>query len=484
MLLYLIKIIIIVVIMASKIDNINNNLYNLQILKNRKRGDIYLEDKGLLKKMSFVQKILYFFSKVLNTSFYKDIQCKVKILIDDLVSSIDSENSNDLTSLFFEKLSPLSERIYDRSKINPKILKVFRSILIKSKDYQAFLEKQKACKKNILFINYISEKTKYQNLEKIKNVYLEACLATKLGVRAQRPKLGYSKTYFIKEINGKNIGIFKTAKGDSLSLNAPFPPARWRNRLFSLLGFGGSLFKHIARKCHIAEVASFEIDEFMKTNVVPPTAIVTLNPNCSDRSSSFEEGSFQLFIPNAIEARKFLKVFKNYNHETALSAEDKPDLSDELFDKLVINDIVSGNLDRHAENWLIVADLENPKKAKNIVLIDGGVAFSPTHSSSAFERSNQYLWGKTTFDWAQKRFTQKGKEIIQDVFNRRYQLRDKLIKLYVENGDDEKIANERGDRMLERIEMLENVAIIKNMRKYKLFNYRSPKEIEQLRTTI
>ncbi len=469
--------------MGIHIDHVNNN-HNIELLKNRKRGDIYYCDgKGLLKRMSFIKKIFYLLNKIFSGDYYKNIQSSVKHSIDKIISTVDLDNEKELMDLFFSKLRPLSESIFDRSKINPKVLRILREHLSKVSDYQKLCEKQKACQSNFLIFSAItpSKKTKYNNIERIKNVVLEALLSTNLGVRTKKPKSGFSETYFIRDINGRIIGIFKTARGDSLSLKAPFILIRWRNKILSKIGYRHSLYKHVTGNCHIAEVASYEIDESIGTHVVPPTAIVSLAPK--SKKSNPKMGSLQIFIPDVISAKDFLGVNKRYKPAKIFTNEDEPQLADELFEKLIINDVVCGNLDRHAENWLIDVDKNNPSKANNIVLIDGGMAFSPTHALSSFERDKQYAWATTALKWSQRKFSNKAKKIIKDVYTRRFELKDQLIKLYLDQKDRLEVAKSRGDRMLERIEMLHHVAIEKNMKKYKLFNYRTQQEMEQFRIT-
>ena len=62
----------------------------------------------------------------------------------------------------------------------------------------------------------------------------------------------------------------------------------------------------MAGKCHIAEVASFELDQSLATNVVPPTTFVNLAPNRWKRGyTPTLYGSLQVFVPNVIEAKEF-----------------------------------------------------------------------------------------------------------------------------------------------------------------------------------
>lgn len=464
------------------------HVYNIEVLRNRHRKDLYYCDgRGFLKKMSFFQRIQYFLSKFFNTDYYLHVQARVRHAVTGLAGSIDSGDENELFFLFFKKLSSLSENIYDRSKINHKVLAILRKSLYALSDYKKISADQGLCKKRILGISYLpsGNEKMFKDLQLLKNVVLEAHLALNLGIRTKIPPLGNSKTFFIRDINGKNIAIFKAAAGDSFSIQAPNFFFRLKNKIFTKLGIGGALFKHIAGSCHIAETASYEVDKSIGTNVVPPTLIVHLDPKRWKRKQiRLKKGSLQIFVTDAKVAKKFLGIYQSYKPAKTFSEKNKPLLADELFDKLIINDVVCGNLDRHSENWLVEIDKNNPNKANNIILIDGGAAFSPSHPTSYFEWKKQYLWATTSLEWARKRFTGRAKEIIKNTYNKRFELRKKIVELYLEHGDDMHIALARGEKMVERIEMLYYAAVIKDMRKYKLRYYRTKKQMDKLKESM
>ncbi|MBN2480001.1 MAG: hypothetical protein JXA94_07215, partial [Parachlamydiales bacterium] len=325
--------------------------------------------------------------------------------------------------------------------------------------------------------------TRYYNSLKFKNVLSDAKLSLLLGVRPIKPQ-GYSKTYILKDLNHKSIAVFKPKIGDSLSTEAPFFLTRWQNKFLNLIGFGGSIYTFVAGNCHIAEKASYVIDQKINTNIVPPTDIVNLDPRIYKRKkANNQRGSFQLFAQNAISAKDFLGVYKNYNKvfdfinikpRTKLYLDKLPS---HLFDKLVINDVLEGNMDRHSENWLVILDDKDKKKAKDIVLIDGGMAFSPKHANTSFERSKQYFWAKESFPWANRRFSSEAKKTIKEIFSQTEKLQEELFYTYVSEGDKEKIAKKRAQAMSERIQMLHYVANIKDLPIYKLREYRTEKEI-------
>jgi hypothetical protein len=455
---------------------------NIRTLQCRKRGDIYYSDDGLLRKMTCLQKIFFLLlSKFFNIDYYRKVQRDVKNVISDLVKRIDRGSEKDLQKLFFKKLMPISEEIYDRSQINPKVLETLRKLLLQSSDCESLLREQ-SCKESFLFFFnrlFFQNKIKLENARRMKNVLLEAKLAMNLGIRPSRPNVGNSISYFVKNVYGKNIAIFKPAFGDSLSVETPYWPLRIRNRVLNLIGFGGSIFKHLGGYGYVAEKACYVMDESIQTNIVPPTEIVKFDPKRWQRKkASLQKGSMQVFVPNTIDASKFLGVHKRYKQVDMVSKEVQ--LSNELFDFVVIKQVMGEDFDGHLENWLIVPDEKNPYIVKDVALIDGAMSFSPAHVTCAVEKRRLYMWAQPFFKWARKRFSPKAKKIIENIYKKRFELKDELIELYISEGDDPEIAEKRGKTMVERIEMLYQVAIVKDIRKYELKYYKTQEEIDEL----
>ena len=449
--------------MSSTVGNERNVFYhNVDVLEQRKKGDIYYSKNGLLKKMSFVRKLLFVASKVFYSSYFNQVQSDLKDTINWVVNNVKVGDKKQVSNFFFNKLAPLSENIYDRNQIQGKTLSVLRDTLTEEN----------------------SQKNNAKKRSEFKEEFLDAKLATYLGVRPVKPSAGNSESYILKDINHRKVGIFKTSTGDSLSRKSPFLPLRIRNNFLYFIGFGGSIFKHVAGKCHISEVASYKMAKKIGSESIPTTKIVNLDPLGYKRKNDnvTADGSFQLFVSNTVEAKEFLNIDKNYKKSTKLKKRRiEKKLPKPLAEDLMINDVIEGNMDRHAENWLIQA---NKRKAKKIVLIDGGIAFSPTHADSIFEAHKLYRWATFKLKFAQKRFSPEAKIRIKEIYDNRFELKDDLNKVYVSNGDKEYIASKRANRMVERIEMLHWFANAKNLRKYKLRSYISSRQIQKARKDL
>ncbi len=467
--------------------------HNLNKIFTRKNGCLFYVENNKLRRMSLFQKIFYLIGRIFLRPIFLKEQLKVKNIITDLTNRIESKDKEFLTKLFFKKLSRLSEKVFDRSEINSSAVGVLRGDIENSYDVLKIKEKVDNHSKGLWY--YFSSKVrkdynyKDNNLKRFQDILIKTRLSLALGVRPVKPP-GYSKTYLIKDFKDKRyISIFKPAVGDSLSIQAPFFLTRWQNRLFHKMGFGGSIYKHVAGKCYIAEKASFVVDEVLQTGCIPPTDIVSLDQRVYRRHKpKYRKGSLQLFARNAIEAKEFFKMNKRYQRvplraKRRISQQER-ELLCQLFDKLAGIDVITGNLDRHAENWLLKFDEKDRNIIKDIVLIDGGMAFSPSHGNSSWERAKQYFWAKQNFFLANRRFSKQGKEIIKKAYLNRKILYNQVLFTYVEEGDKEKIAKRRAEKMVERIEMLYYFAFVQDSKILELKNYRSKKEIDYVRNQL
>lgn len=430
---------------------------NIAMLRHRKKGDIFYVQGLCLHKMNVLQKIIFKVSRVFHLSYYNHVQNQVSNRINWTMQNmwtISFDNNtydNELQRLFFDKMARLSERIFNRTQVGPAIQKQLREMV--AQESRALISPNVAKTLNEQFI--------------------EAQLAIRLGVRPVKPRHGCSETYIIRNIAGENIGVFKTLK-NSLSMQAPLLPFRMRNKLLLSLGHGGSLFSHISKKCHVAEEACYEIASMIGSKSIPQTAVVQLDSFRYKRKKVKPQiGSFQLFVPDAEEGKSFLGVDKAYRPLRSSKPSLRKELPADLAEDLIINDVIQGNMDRHAENFLIQL---GKRKTPSLVLIDGGMAFSPTHSDSSLERDKMYFW--TNAGFAKSRFSPQAKKRIKEIYNNKKQLRYLLFEKYRAH-EPRHIASQRADRMVERIEMLYWFACEKDYKISRLRKFKTTKQIQR-----
>lgn len=205
----------------------------------------------------------------------------------------------------------------------------------------------------------------------------------------------------------------------------------------------------------------------LETGLVPKTDIGTI-----DIEGQEEHGSFQEWFQHQHqEAYEFLG-FKNKNFTGLASQKSKIEIPDELFELLVILDYLTGNSDRHGENWF-VAERQGGDAAA-VIPIDGGWSMAPEAPlQGAIELGNQYKWGKLKL--ADKQFSDFGKKIIKDLIDSQDKLKEKILDLYNENLTDPKnqLLNER------RIAaMSDRIAVLKTFAE----SDKTKKELSQIRT--
>ena len=453
----------------SLINQSSNDITNISTLSKKSSCERFYVKDGVIIKMGFIDSFFHMISKYFFKNYYLKVQNNLKATISDLTSRIKDGDKDFLKTLFFDKMVSISQDCYDRSKINKSVLNILKKEVEQSFDLLILKKRQNFISK-ILFLNKSIDK------EIFKKSLSDVSLALALGVRPIKPQ-GYSDTYILSDLNHKNIGVFKPATKDSLSKEAPFFLTRWQNKFLNFIGFGGAIYKHVAGKCHIAEKVSYLIDRQINANIIPITSVVSLNPmKYKYPKNNPIKGSLQLFYDNAISAKEFFNINKNYTKKLGVfpGKKDLKRINPQDFDKLVINDIICGNIDRHSENWLV------HKISSKIALIDNGMSFSPSQSNNNWEKVKQYTWAKKTFPLSNREFSDEAKEIIKKVHKMKDYLKEIVIITYVTEGDKEKIAIKRAGATAQRIDMLYKFAIIKNYPIYKLSEFKSENEIKQL----
>ncbi|CAL8087390.1 unnamed protein product [Calicophoron daubneyi] len=247
------------------------------------------------------------------------------------------------------------------------------------------------------------------------------------GVKPERIYQGSSGSYFVKDINGNTIGVFKPKDEEPYgNLNPKW--TKWMHKHCCPCCFGRSCL--VPNQGYISEAGASLVDERLRLNIVPKTQVVrltsdTFNYSAVDRAkartkqhvaSRFPEigrhfhrlglppkiGSFQLFVDSCHSADYWLRRFDN----EALPQQTSKEFQFE-FEKLVVLDYVIRNTDRGNDNWLIryqQSDVTEEPEDKppdewgmvkmpkiEIYAIDNGLAFPYKHPDE---------WRAYPFHWA------------------------------------------------------------------------------------
>lgn len=324
-----------------------------------------------------IKKSHAFFHK-LNIVGRKIEERRVKATITPIVSAITNygeytdEELEHLKALFFDRMSKLSDRVFDRSVIaKPFLTKIH------------------------------PELNRAENLSKLERRVIKVQLALKLGVDLKPISAGNSGSYFARDYKGKIKAVFKPGVEDSLGATSP----KLKTRLF---GFFQRNVLHIntakpfwALEGHFAEAMTSVIAEHLGfREVTPASKVVDLKSGQffsakQEKRKTKETGSFQQFVSGTESMDKKLKLnsqgfvgglllklrMKRYRDAVT------PPLDPVEFEKLAILDFLICNRDRHFENILM-------DDQGGMHLIDHGLSMpkqNPDDTDVLYKR-NQYKW--------------------------------------------------------------------------------------------
>ena len=400
---------------------------DFKALWNREKGELFYVAGGHLQKMCFSQRAHYRLSSycpLLFGAYAEKVASAVKGVIDSLTQELHFKVASEkeekiLSKFYFNKISSLSQRVYSR-KLHAKVLSLLESS-ISTKELPK------------------SASPMYTT------AYRSAKLWSKLGNYQMLG--GSSGSYRIFDSNQKNIGVCKLSDEEPLAPNNPRFIQKCKRIFHSI--FPGwsqdSLFKTIAGQAYLAEAATWlieqEVVQSSPLTLVPETHVSKISLGNTPEKVS----SFQLWVDGKVKtASEFLGLSEAYSPISPTLKK----IPDELFDYMVIIDYLTGNHDRHGENWFV---LENDQgEAKEIRLIDGGWSMSPYHpaSWSMILLRNQYLW--KNLDLAKEKFTPKAIETIENLYKKRDHLESKIAKFY-ESFEENDL---RAARVTERLAVL------------------------------
>merc|ERR1712038_1358592 len=204
-------------------------------------------------------------------------------------------------------------------------------------------------------------------------VVRQAEIAIEAGIYPTRIYQGSSGSYFVKNIEGKIIGVFKPKDEEPYGrLNPKW--TKWMHKMCCPCCFGRSCL--IPNQGYMSEAGASLVDEKLNLNVVPKTKVVrlaseTFNYLRIDREKARAKrlvnekfpkvgkhfhriglppkvGSLQTFVEGYKDADWHLRRFET------MPLEKETSLQFQLqFERLVVLDYIIRNTDRGNDNWLI-----------------------------------------------------------------------------------------------------------------------------------
>ncbi len=452
---------------------------NKRTLLNRSRGDKYFVDTtGLLLKMNWGQRVVYSLSrncsKLFGDSASKVAQA-VKSVISDLIQQPDTFTDQELKDFYLEKTGSLSRLIYDR--VIPKSLE---TKLIK------------------LIPNPSGTKT-----ETFSDQYKTAYKAAKVWARMGNYEMcgGTSGTYKIYGTTvaedgsqtTTNFGVFKISEEEQLASNNPRLMQKIKRIFYSLIfhlsgGFLCKTFKIAAGQGFLAEVAARTTERFLikvaqdnglptPSEYVPDTHVAKIGMGASPERI----GSFQLWIDGALPPVNLCDFLGTCPFFIPNGTVPEEALQQEHLRRLALFDFITGNIDRHGENALVVKNADG-SQGHDMYFIDGGSAMAPEHPNgwNLLILRNKYRWrdllGNHKDFPADLKFSPEEQSFIEKLYDKKEELVGQIRELYNHHLKDESVENEeRVQRMLERIEVLhfmrnQPIAELAKVRTQKDFN--------------
>lgn len=196
------------------------------------------------------------------------------------------------------------------------------------------------------------------------------------GILPIRIAAGSSGSYFVRNLEGKTIGVFKPKDEEPYGRFNP-KWTKWLHKTLCPCCFGRGCL--IPNQGYLSEAGASIIDSKLRLNIVPKTRVVRLAADSFNYPAYQRHlitakreinesvgrhmhgrrvfqpkglppkiGSFQLFVENYIDADVFLKRLDQENF-----SEDALHQFQLQFERLVVLDYIIRNTDRNNGNWLV-----------------------------------------------------------------------------------------------------------------------------------
>nr|XP_048714855.1 phosphatidylinositol 4-kinase type 2-alpha [Caretta caretta] len=248
--------------------------------------------------------------------------------------------------------------------------------------------------------------------------------ASERGVFPERIYQGSSGSYFVKDPQGKIIGVFKPKNEEPYGqLNPKW--TKWLQQLCCPCCFGRDCL--VLNQGYLSEAGASLVDQKLELNIVPRTKVVylaseTFNYSAIDRVKSRGKklalekvpkvgqrfnriglppkvGSFQLFVEGYKDADYWLRRFEaeplpeNTNRQLLLQ-----------FERLVVLDYIIRNTDRGNDNWLIKYDCPldstSVRDSEWVVVKEPIIKLAAIDNGLAFPLKHPDSWRAYPFYWA------------------------------------------------------------------------------------
>jgi hypothetical protein len=247
--------------------------------------------------------------------------------------------------------------------------------------------------------------------KKIHKTIAEALFARRLGVKLEKAPSEYHHVYYLPDRSQNRLGVFK--------------PPIYIDALEERYGAAED------REAHLAEVASFAIDRFLGTNVVPYTQLLTCSLS-SSKDTDLVTGSFQFYVEGCdLDSQLEVENPFDPDHEALairLDTAATRGLEFRNLEEFALFDLLTANNDHHFKNIFLKQVTE---KVWDLVAIDNANAFPWCHDldlpSNRMHPNHWFKW--STLPQAEKPFSKDSVDRINALDLQRLEeiARDKLV---------------------------------------------------------
>ncbi|KHN79741.1 Phosphatidylinositol 4-kinase type 2-beta [Toxocara canis] len=262
--------------------------------------------------------------------------------------------------------------------------------------------------------------------------------AIDVGINPILITTGSSGSYFVRNKDGENIGVFKPKDEEPFAEHNPKWP-KYFQRFLCFCCFGRACL--IPKSGFLSEAGASLVDERFQLRIVPKTRIIRMAAPtffypkrlCGREELRPKIGSYQVFVHGYKPAIEVASEWMADDPRCTLTDDERSRFL-YLFQKMCILDYVIRNTDRNNDNWLIKYV---PGSILELAAIDHGLAFPVKHPEIATRlRPYPFAWG--TLPLARKQWDESLRkqmlELLSPLFVHRLCLDVK--RLFICGGDN------------------------------------------------
>lgn len=437
--------------------------HNFEMLSKRNQGErFYVDYAGKLQILTGCRK---FWDAICNIFWpccnyigeKKAISRVFTELTPDRIAKLSAADNNFCKKFFFERMSRLSARVFNRADIREDVVNTVLLPMIQ-KERQATLElrekesgqkaekvekeeagkEEKEVKSTAADAAGEAEQKGKTGAEVIKERHADyesrmvrVMLAEKLGMDFERASGGSSGVYIGTDLKGKKLLVFKPHDEGPFGVNNPNRSTRirvWFERNICTCFQRQSLYtgKEYHAEAAASVVSEFITKKFSTFNITPCTKIEKFKSKLFV-GSPVKFGSCKPWVDGMVPTSTHTPTVDLWWLGQGVCHywnKDVP-ISDTEFQRFVILQFITGDQDGHADNWGI-HEMEQTLpdgtkiKIKNIVAFDFGLSLPRDHPTSNRSLRKQYLW--EYLNNAKKNFDDSSKKIIQFIHDHKIEL--------------------------------------------------------------